>query len=784
VAALDPKRHPCVVLAVFYLAGRILTAFLADPAVAAIMAVVFSGVGAVSVLVRRPLGAAVWLSSLALVAGAVHGSADLREIRSGVPFVEKEIIGRVLEQPERSVTGDSILRMDTAGLMLRLKIRPSPRMAEDRIQLLRRGDLVRVWARTGLPSRFANPWSDSPGLALRSAGIDRVGTVKSARLVELLASGPAGLPRWVDEARARLRAGLDRIGESDPQSRGLLGAMLLGDRAGLPVRTVELLRSTGLVHLIAVSGLHVGLILILVLGTFHRLPLPLWSRQFVTPLILGGLILLIGSSASILRAAGMALIAAWGRRLGRGGQPLNSLCAVGLLLVALNPASIHNAGFRLSFAATAGILIGYRPLKRFLPLPAFPGAPLAISIAAYLATAPWTAALFGTVAPVSLLSNLVSAPMCGLILLAGYPAMVLSGLELPTLGTGPMALAACRWLVRMAETTPGAILQVPGPSFPVTAGLLAALPLMACRGRSMCRSILMLPLALSLTCLHLGKLPAVQPRGAVEVMVTDVGQGQAVLVRSAAGSLLVDAGGSRSPTFDVGARVLAPQLAGIGIHRLDILAISHEHLDHAGGAAAILKRFEVGTVWVPPGTLQQPAIRPLVELARRLHVPVVQAGLGTSCRGRGWTLTSLHPGKEDSHLSINDRSLVLRFEAEYGTALIPGDLGQAGEDAIMATGRLQALLDVDLLVAGHHGAAGGSSPRFLAAVSPEVVLVSAGRRNRFGHPDPETVGRFRAAGAAVGSTERDGLLRWRLDRSGWILTGYRSGELAGKRTGR
>lgn len=749
-----------------------------------IAAAVILGVVAVSVLRRRSPGGATLLAAMVFVLGVAHGSADLSESDSGVPFVEREFTGRVLEMPERSVAGDSILRLEVGGRILRLKVRPSPRVSEQRLLALRTGDRVRVWARTGLPEPYANPEADSPGRSLRSAGIHRVGTVKSARLVELLSSGEPGLLRGVDRARGRFRAGLDRIGKADPEVRGLLGAILLGDRAGLPVETVERLRSAGLVHLIAVSGLHVGLILLLVLGALHRLPLPLRFRLIATPLLLGGLVLLIGTAASILRAAAMALIAGWGRRFGRGGEPLNSLSAVGLLLVCLEPASVHNAGFRLSFAATAGILLAYRPLRRVLPLPGFPGVPLAISAAAYLATAPWTAALFGTVAPVSLLSNLVSAPLCGLILMAGYPAMVLAALGIPTLGTGVLAVAGCRGLVRIAEMSPGSVLQVPGPSLAVIAGLLAAVPLLTGSGSAGRRSALLLASALALTCLHLGKLPAALPSGVLEVTVPDVGQGQTVLVRSRAGAVLVDAGGSRSPTFDVGARVVAPQLAAIGIHRLDVLAISHEHLDHAGGAEAILKRFEVGRLWLVPGTLDRTAIRPLVELARRRKVPVVLAGRGVVHRGRDWTLASLHPGKEASRLSVNDRSLVLRFDAKYGTVLLPGDLGAEGEDAMLDCDRLPVLLDADLLIAGHHGAAGGSSTRYLAAVSPQAVLISAGKGNRFGHPDPGTVARFRAAGAAVGSTDRDGLLKWRMDRCGWVLTGYRSGGLAGRKAGR
>jgi competence protein ComEC len=132
-------------------------------------------------------------------------------------------------------------------------------------------------------------------------------------------------------------------------------------------------------------------------------------------------------------------------------------------------------------------------------------------------------------------------------------------------------------------------------------------------------------------------------------------------------------------------------------------------------------------------------------------------------------------------LSVNDRSLVLRFSTELGAVLIPGDLERAGEDVLLRSVPDPKMLDADLLIAGHHGASDGSSRPFLTAVSPRVVLISAGRGNRFGHPDPGTLKRLRSAAAVVASTHHDGLLRWRIDRSGWTVMGHRTGDSAGKR---
>ncbi len=271
----DFQRHPCVLLAGWYAVGRVTATLPVGTGSTVVLAACLFGLAATCSCFRRRTAAAATVAALAFLLGAWHGAADRRATVSGVPFADGEITGCVLETPEPTAAGDTLLRLRSGGLEFRLKVRPSARQAEQALLSLRRGDRVRAWARTGLPAAFANPGATCPGRSLRSAGIDRVGTVKSALLVEPLGSGEPGLLRWADQSRYRLRAALDRIAGSDRDARGLLGAMLLGDRGGLPPATLDQLRSAGLVHLIAVSGLHVGLILFLVLGVFRRLPGPL-----------------------------------------------------------------------------------------------------------------------------------------------------------------------------------------------------------------------------------------------------------------------------------------------------------------------------------------------------------------------------------------------------------------------------------------------------------------------------------------------------------------------------
>jgi competence protein ComEC len=212
-------------------------------------------------------------------------------------------------------------------------------------------------------------------------------------------------------------------------------------------------------------------------------------------------------------------------------------------------------------------------------------------------------------------------------------------------------------------------------------------------------------------------------------------------------------------------------LADEGVHRLEVLAISHEHIDHAGGAVAVLREFEVGQLWLTPGIHAHPVIRNLMELAWTRGTAIVLAEQGTVWSRPGIHVEVLHPERRDDDLSINDRSMVLVVHADEHTVLLPGDLEIAGEKRLLQRETMRGIqrLDVDVLVAGHHGAGNSSTESFLAALSPSVALVSAGRRNRFGHPAPETVDRLKRCGAKVYQTGVNGMVRFEASGSGWIV---------------
>lgn len=715
--------------------------------------------------------AAAFLGGLAL--GALDGASRAARTEAWLPpeggSIEGSFVGEALACPERGPEGEWRLRVavrpdpDPAPGAPAAVVRLSVSGTDDPTQpidRLRSGDRIRVWARLGRPRQPGNPGDSDPRAGLASRGEDATGWVKSPRVVERLAAGSPSLLRALDAVRVAARARLDLALGPSGEARALAGAMLLGDRAAFPPGLDRSLREAGLSHLVAVSGLHVAIVCMLLLCVLR----PLRRLPALSALLLGMAVLLYagltGAAPPVARASCMAWLALLARAGGRSSTPLRSLALAAAGLAALEPPWVSNAGFRLSVAAVAGIVTLSAPLSRrpFAPR-AIRGA-LAVSAAAYAATAPFLAESFQRLSPAAVWVNPPAIPVATVFLAAA--AIAAFSLEIPVLGSlaADLAYRSSAVLTRLAETaSDGAwsTFRVPPPPpawwtlHGISWAVLVASPSRLRRTRSLAASALLVALA----AMHLGAPPRI---GAPGLVVLDVGQGQAVAAWGEEGTcVLVDAGGSAGGRYDIGERVLAPLLVREGCRRVDLLALTHGHDDHAGGALSLLRDLEVGELWIPVGSARDGGIRDAVGVAATAGTAVRLAGRGSRGEAGGWGIETRAPSREDSDLSLNDRGLVLRLTAPGGgRVLIPGDLERAGEERLLGSGWS---IDAEVLIAGHHGARGSSTERWLAAVRPRVVVVSAGFGNRFGHPHGEALARFRKTGAVVYRTDRDGQVR-------------------------
>jgi len=466
--------------------------------------------------------------------------------------------------------------------------------------------------------------------------------------------------------------------------------------------------------------------------------------------------ILIEGSPSVLRATFMTLAYLAGRLLWKDVHVLNTISASAVLLLLLNPSSLFDAGFQLTYVATLSIILFTPPLLKKLPRLPFKATELAcLSVTAALGVAPLIARNFNRVTLSSLLLNFVAIPLVGLIMGIGY-AFLPFATAFPAAAGPPAAVlgflvAVFARISHALDPFPFLSFRVPTPRAGIVFGYFLFLGLTLVRPRFRGQRVLV-GAGFSLFFFVLVVSPFRPGSPELRVTMIDVGQGESLLVEfPGRRTMLIDGGGLAASSFDVGERVVSPVLWRKGIKKIDYLVLTHPHPDHLAGLVAVAKNFRVGEFWEGGPTRVDGLY---ADLLRALPSGVIRRRCGRGFRRREGevSIAVLHP--EMPAVAVgNDGSLVIKIALGRTAFLLTGDVGAATEREF-----LEADLDLGsaVLKAGHHGSASSTSTAFLAAVRPGVVLVSAGEGNTYGFPSSEVLGRCRSAGAEVFRTDVDG----------------------------
>jgi len=660
---------------------------------------------------------------------------------------DRVVEGVVASLPER--VGRALrFELDTAG---------GPDAALGRLRLawyggspaLAAGERWRLRVRLKRARGFANPGGfDYEGWLFRRR-IRVTGYVRAGPESQRVAAAGPGLAA----ARQHLAGAIGRALAGHPH-RGEVEALALGVRARIPPERWDVLRGTGTAHLMAISGLHVGL----VAGLAFALGRALWALAARPaawlPAARAGVVLalvaalayaaLAGFSVPTRRALVMVAALASGTLLGRSVAGADALAVALAAVLVLDPHAVMASGFWLSFAAVALIFagLGARPRARG------PWWRLGrVHWVVGVGLLPLGVALFGAHPLLGPVANVLAVPWTGLVIvplvLAGAATVTLApaaGAVLLGLGADAVALG---WPLLEGLARRDLMLRPPAaaPAWALAAaccGVLIALLPPATPGRWLA-PLWLLPVFL---------LPVERPApGAFHFTLLDVGQGLAAVVRTHRHALVYDAGPRYGPRLDAGRAVLVPYLRAAGVRAVDVLVLSHRHRDHTGGAPALRR------------------LLPVAEVIGYAGAP----GAARCAAGRRWhwdgvRFEVLYPAPAAARrpgAAGNDASCVLRVTAPGGALLLPGDVEASAEGALLAAAR--ADLGADVLVAPHHGSATSSSAAWLDAVAPRDALFAVGHRNRFGFPDPQVVGRYRARGVRLFDTARDGALRYRFE---------------------
>jgi competence protein ComEC len=644
------------------------------------------------------------------------------------------------------------------------------------------------------------PDDDPYGEYLRRTGA--AGTLQARRLTIIAPEAGLTLQGARDASGDALQAALP-----EPEA-GLAAGILVGLRERVDRQLAADFATAGASHVVAISGWNIAIVGGLIAALLRGRP-----RRIVA-LAVGATILAYvvaaGASPSVVRAAVMAGVVLTARESGRAGRAAPALALAAALMLFAEPEMIGDAGFRLSVAATAGLLAWATPLGRWIGtlgggrVPGWLAESLGVSLAAQAATLPDVLVTFGRLSIVAPVVNLLVVPLVpaamaagvlamggGAAVMLGVPGFVATVVGLP----GWLILHVIVAVIRLAAGIPFAAVAIPPELAPVV-GVVAAIGVLCApvairrlRARRRRRGATRRPrpgapsatgpprrdarlsrlerstLAAALVVIAVSTLAIGDvARREARLVMLDVGQGDGILVEGGDGSrMLVDGGpdperlliqlDGRIPPWD---------------RRIDVLVLTHPHEDHVAGLVRVLERYRVGRVFEPGMRGPGPGWQAWDAELRRDRLPRGTLSAGARLRLGSVRLTVLWPEPGVSATpaatgrGINDVSIVMLGEVNGRTFLLTGDAEDDVDPALLARG----LPHLDVLKVAHHGSATATTEAFLGATRPTVALISVGAHNDYGHPAPATLGRLRDVGARVYRTDRDGTTEVGLGREG------------------
>jgi competence protein ComEC len=651
--------------------------------------------------------------------------------------------------------------------------------SQTRFTQWRRGRVLEAAVMFRRPARFLNDGVPDFERDAALDGISLLGTIKSGLLVDVVHKATV-----IGEVAADIRAYVrqvvaDRVGPHSTLSAAIVDAVLIGDRSGLPDDIRSRLQVAGTYHVVAISGGNIAILAAVMIVAF--VPFGIAGRP-AAALTLVGLVayaLVVTSGPSVWRATLVAVIYLVARLFDHRTAPWQACALAGGLLAVSEPIDVRNAGFLLTFGATAGLLMAVGRVtirddngigRKRRSWAAWLGASIGASVAVEIVLLPVMAETFSRVTAAGLVLNIVAVPAMAAVQIAGLVVVLAPVASVSTAAGWIAHLGAMAILdsARLVDVAPWLAIRVPPPPMSIVSFYYAGLAVALWSATRLTRVAGLGALVACGLVIITGSV-ARQDVGGLRLTMFDVGQGDALMLQiresnlDGAGlrdtgprTLMVDTGGSPfGGSFDIGSRVLEPALWARGVSAIDTLLLTHGDPDHIGGALPLIDDFRPRRLWEGVPVPRAHSLQSLLARASVSGAVIDQRRDGEEFLLGEARVIVLHPPPPDweRRQVRNDDSVVLEVVYRDVALLLTGDIGADVERAIVP--RLVPAKTRILKVA-HHGSRTSTSRELLEAWRPQIALISCGRGNPFGHPAPDVVARLEAIGARIYRTDLDG----------------------------
>lgn len=681
------------------------------------------------------------------------------------------------------------------------------------------GDRIRFISKIHAPRNFGNPGEFDYKWHLEREGIYAKGYIENERWIVKISDGSQN-PFWanIEKVRKALNGIIDKTASAN---KGIMKALLIGESGEIPKEIREIFAKTGTSHILAISGLHIGIVAFVVYSLFYKILLQseklalafnikkLAAIASILPVLFYGLI--AGFPVSTERAVIMVIVFILALTIDREKDLFNTLAIAGFVILIISPSAIYNISFQLSFASVFAIvylmprfktpdselslrgaldpkqsqddiasalprndmiLNSYTWLKNKIIIG------ILVSIAASIGTAPIVAYHFHRVSIAGIIANVIAVPLMGFIVVplelsAAFANMFSSGLANLILQIASLFLNISVWFIALFSRLPYSSIWVSTPTiFEIIVFYSLIICIVNLKKSSIAKyaaAILIIALIGDYAYWHYH----VNYNKNLKVTFLSIGQGDSSLVEFPKGKrMLIDGGGIRDTDFDTGERLIAPFLWKNKIKNIDYIVMSHPQSDHFKGLQFIAENFNVKEFWWNGDNAESEEYEDLIRTIEKKSIKKKIVGIG-AIDINGAKIEPLNQLKSD--IDKNNASVVMKIS--YGDAkfLFTGDIEKQGETTLLAAGRD---IKADVLKVPHHGSKTSSTEDFIKSVSPKIAVISVGYANQFHFPHKDIIGRYEKADIKILRTDLMGAVTIETDGKEKIIKSYWQNTIA------